>query len=210
MTRGVRVKIYLLPTRTRSSTNMTATPERNDPLWVDSLAGDELQPMPNIKYVCSDEERFVEQVLSLPLQPPTLLSHYLAGFGNSRVPSGRDIKFRMRSRSYSTTPLSTGVANPFAVFQAPYRMPPEISFSASAFAYRVFHAIEGVPQGTKAPWVVWNFNRTEDGAGYVPRGNAFRDREPEFLKIAEFRTTQYLMRSMLEALERAVGEGAPG
>lgn len=136
----------------------TATPLRNDPLWMGSVCSSvELQPMPNIQnvysgcehlpvvtsvahqalvsssnsfsrrvpssavsyyfavctwarmlrlhlengYSCSpDEERFVEQVNSLNLRIPTLLAHYLAGFGNTRVPNGRDIRFRLSDRTY--------------------------------------------------------------------------------------------------------------
>lgn len=50
-----------------------------------------------------DEDRFVEQVASMQLECPPLLAHYLSGFGNTRVPSGRDIRFRMLDRPLTVT-----------------------------------------------------------------------------------------------------------
>lgn len=381
----------------------TSTPERNDPLWVNSLAGSELQPMPNMEYVqsgcealptvtsvihtscvaaspgyarrvpesalayycavttyarllqlhmenglmvSSDEERFVEQVRSLSLELPLLLAHYLAGFGNTRVPSGRDIRFRMRERSYTaiegnssgwfgqvsvdTQPLyqnypclavyasrlqqdvsrdeyvrnwnvpvairPAGSGNSFpsismlgyswrgrlteaqrgfvemqeifndeafpsanpelplsinlllavqnelnavatlkrspapvsivgsqaqlgiitvenelapiiektSVLETAYRMPQEISFSASAFTYRVKHAVERLVPGSDAPWVVWKLPMCDARDELAEVGNQFREYEPEFIQLAEFRTTPYLVRARLEALEQAL------
>ncbi|KAH1030580.1 hypothetical protein J1N35_042754 [Gossypium stocksii] len=95
------------------------TPERNDPLWTTGVAGAEMMPVHEAQYVYSsfealphvtscvkgnalflshDEERFVEQVSALQLHPPLLLAHYLSGVGNTRVPSGRDIRFRLPNR----------------------------------------------------------------------------------------------------------------
>lgn len=51
-------------------------------------------------HLSADEERFVEQVPTLLLEAPLLLAHYLSGYGNTRVPSGREIRFRMLDRRY--------------------------------------------------------------------------------------------------------------
>ena len=383
----------------------TSTPERNDPLWTTGVAGDELQPMPNIEYVfssaevlpqlCSvvhqanvaasaaysrrvpesafnyyaavltyarmlslhkanglllslDEDRFCEQVSSLQLEAPVLLAHFLSGFGNTRVPSGRDVRFRMLDRpdygdydgipgwfgqvSSETQPLyqnypclavyaarmmsSLGLANAAAnlwwipplevrpglagemrpssamlgygprerlspgqsallegagimvgeyfptsnpslplcfplllaihnelktiggkkmlplptailgsqaqlgrvtvelelnnravdrthIFESPYRMPREITVPATAFCYRVLHAVENFNGTQFAPWCVWLYNNVHgvDWADVVTTGNALRETEPEFLGLSEFRVAPYLVRARLEALE---------
>lgn len=382
----------------------TSTPERNDPLWVNSLAGSELQPMPNNEYVHSgcealptiisvmhascvasssgyarrvpesalayysacvtyarmlrlhmenglnvsaDEERFVEQVYSLNLEVPMLLAHYLAGFGNTRVPSGRDIRFRLRPRAYRpvvdvvsgwfgpvsaetqplyqnypclavfasrilvdvqegdefnrrwnippamrpedgdgtfptqsmlgyawrvrlseqqrqflhlqdiyyedpfpsvnpTLPLSVNlllavqnelnalaslkrsilptsivgsqaqlglvrVENELApitektsILETSYRMPQEITFSASAFTYRVAHNVERLTPESDAPWVIWRLPQGELRSRMSEVGNSLRENEPEFIQLAEFHTTPYLLKARLEALEHAL------
>ena len=304
----------------------------------------------NSLLLTTDEERFVEQYSALQLEIPMLLAHYLAGFGNTRVPSGRDIRFRMPDRPdyihtdnvrgwfgrvdedtqewYSQYPclavyaarLQAEVASqwtrswqlpaeirpnllggvgpstafigygrgarpsraqiayleglgviegePFvsvngtfplnvellmaiqgelrqvdklklsrvpsgivgsqaqlgrvviedelapladkaAVLETPYRLPNELSFPASAFCYRVFHDYESwTPQQT-APWCIWTY--TPDGVdvfgGMIAEVNTLRDHEPKFLNISEFRTTPYLLRARLEALERALATG---
>ncbi|KAJ1376560.1 hypothetical protein SESBI_49807, partial [Sesbania bispinosa] len=45
-------------------------------------------------------------------------------------------------------------------FKCPYQMPSEISFSASAFMYRVNHAVEDLRPGLKIniPWCVWHYD----------------------------------------------------
>lgn len=295
--------------------------------------------------VSADEERFVEQVASLQLQAPLLLAHYLSGFGNTRVPSGRDVRFRMRNRpGYARTdairgwfgrvspetqvlyqnypclavyaarlqaelniqaprrwalplaiqpveagglgasssllgyapkanispgqvsfleaselyhdeefasvnpslPLNISIlisvqnelqrieqlrlsalptsvvgsqaqlgrifyddelvplaARP-AVFECPYQMPVEISFAASAFGYRIHHAIDYVGDEDVAPWVIWRYHPGDAWLPYVEAGNTLRGGEPDFLAISEYRTTPYLVRARLEALEAAL------
>ena len=294
----------------------------------------------------TDEARFVEQVDSLQLEAPMLLAHYLSGFGNTRVPSGRDIRFRMATRpEYTTvdgvsgwfgrvssqtqpfyqnypclavyinriwsdmdanadrnwnlpmalrpnleggvgpsrallgfvpkvnipasqiaflnacdvavgepfvsanptlplnialllsiqqelkqvssmkfTPLPTSIvgsqaqlgfvryedeivvtAVKTAVLESHYQMPSEISFVASAFGYRVKHDIDSVdPETQIAPWEIWRHAAHNRWNAYIAAGNNFRADEPDLLKIAEFRTTPYLVVSRLEALERAM------
>ncbi|KAL9689412.1 hypothetical protein QQ045_009797 [Rhodiola kirilowii] len=296
--------------------------------------------------VTTDEERFVEQVDSLQLEVPLLLAHYLAGFGNTRVPSGRNIRFRMLARpeyvstdnvsgwfgrvsqqtqalyqnypclavfasrllaevdeqadrrwtlplevvpaeggglgaspsllgytvkrpvprghvgfleetgiapdepfetSNSSLPLNislliavqnelstiqnfklspmptiqlgsqaqlglitiedelTPIADKPAVLECTYEMPNEISFSASAFCYRVNHALDKIDEGNLVtPWVVWRFHPGPEWVRFALEGNAFRGREPDVLAITEFRTTPYLVRARLKALERAL------
>lgn len=297
--------------------------------------------------VTPDEERFVEQVSSLSLSPPMLMAHYLSGFGNTRVPSGRDLRFQMLPRDYTAggntrgwfgrvsqdtqplyqsypclgvysaklladaapgdfqphwgfpaevTPLAEGghattaclgyahrtqlsnaqraflvsagivhgqqfptVNNTFPlnvalllsvqgelnavptlkmspmptamvgsqaqlgmiVFEeeldpvlqstpnltSPFQLAPEISFSASAFGYRVLHSIADVEDDTVAPWVVWFWpSRPENYFDFVNVGNLLRDDEPMLIQELEFRTTPYLLRARLEALERALRE----
>lgn len=294
----------------------------------------------------TDEARFVEQVDSLQLEAPMLLAHYLSGFGNTRVPSGRDIRFKMADRpaytsvggvsgwfgrvssvtqpfyqnypclavyvermwsdmdaaavrqwnlpeqlrpnlegglgpsrallgyapkinipasqiaflnacdvavgepfisanptlplnialllsiqqelkqvsSMKFTPLPTSIvgsqaqlgfvryedeivetAVKSAILQSHYQMPSEISFVASAFGYRIEHAVDAVnPEVQTAPWEIWRHPAHQRWNAYINAGNSFRANEPDLLKIAEFRTTPYLVKSRLEALERAM------
>lgn len=58
-------------------------------LWLQQRNGFTLQP---------EEQRYVEQIASRGYEPPALLAHYLKGFGNTRLPSGPDIRFRLRDR----------------------------------------------------------------------------------------------------------------
>lgn len=45
-----------------------------------------------------EEERYIEQIAKRAYEPPALLAQYLAGFGNTRVPNGRDVRFCLRDR----------------------------------------------------------------------------------------------------------------
>jgi hypothetical protein len=45
--------------------------------------------------VTDSELSSMHQVKSLQLEVPPLIAHFLTGFGNATIPSGRDIKFRM-------------------------------------------------------------------------------------------------------------------
>ena len=293
------------------------------------------------------EARFVEQVASLQLEAPLLLAYYLSGFGNTRVPSGRDIRFRMIDRAYLSSngfgcwfgqvspetqslyqnypclavffsrmlasldsstqrwwslpdsispgipgairpslallgygprenlspqqvgflassqiypdepiissntsfplnisllmavhrelkavgslklsPVPTGILGSQAqlgritlegearvplvehpaTFESPYAMPPEVSFAASAFGYRIYHAVDELGTDSVAPWCVWIYQPSSASLwlDFAVVGNQLRDSEPQLLQISEFRTTPYLMRARLEALEQAL------
>lgn len=45
-----------------------------------------------------DESQFVDSVAALGLRIPRLLAHFLSGFGNVRIPSGREARFRLLER----------------------------------------------------------------------------------------------------------------
>ncbi|KAJ1381508.1 hypothetical protein SESBI_45058 [Sesbania bispinosa] len=293
-----------------------------------------------------EEEYFIKCVAALDLKIPVLLAHYLAGFGNTHVPCGRDIKFRMLDRpdyvggwfgrvSPATQPLyqnypclavflsrmfaalkgaendpiwwdfpeeiqpdlpygirpSTAcigygprerlsidqrtflefsilgetfpsdnsalplcqsvlfsVGNELAAagiklspcptalvgsqaqlglitisqelvpinnktmsFKCPYQMPSEISFSASAFMYRVHHAVDDLRPGLKIniPWCVWHYESKhcdDCWSDFGFQGNQLSFGEPQFLQILEFQTTPFLVRARLQAMERAFHE----
>ncbi|MCD7451009.1 hypothetical protein HAX54_009277 [Datura stramonium] len=92
-----------------------STPEKNDPLWTTGLGDSELcEVLPQLIQVMhlsltaastGYARRIPESALSYYAAVCTtypgvspLLAYYLAGFGNTRVPSGRDIKFRLADR----------------------------------------------------------------------------------------------------------------
>lgn len=311
--------------------------------------GGELDPM---------EDRFVDQVAALNLRVPALLAHYLAGMGNTRVPSGRDLRFKLLAREYvdtanvngffgqispetqplyqnypclavyaakmmadssraqyaaawplpavivpdaalpgngggptaallgwsnrsrlteqqlgfleavgisaderfpssnrtlplniaallavqteldaadkvRKTPVSTAVVGSVGqlgllshfeellavtttgMFHCAFRIPGEVSFSASAFGYRVFHPVNTALAAVEpddyedqfvaeAPWAIWSFNQGRR-CDYVAAGNRIFTGTATMLEDPQFATPVFEIRQKLEALERAVG-----
>ena len=49
-------------------------------------------------FLSRDESQFVDAVVALDLRVPRLLAHFLSGFGNVRIPSGREARFRLLDR----------------------------------------------------------------------------------------------------------------
>jgi hypothetical protein len=87
-------------------------------------------------------------------------------------------------------------------------IPGDICFPASAFTFRVHHAVEEaakeeIPQ---QPWVVWKFgkNAPDDWAQLTAVGNSFCEGQPEILAFKGFTTTPYQIHSRLKALKTAL------
>jgi hypothetical protein len=89
-----------------------------------------------------------------------------------------------------------------------FLVPGEASLCASAFAYRVHHAVDEAAQEElpQQPWVVWRFggDAPADWAQLTAAGNSFREGEPKILSYTMFRTTPYLIRSQLELLNTSL------
>jgi hypothetical protein len=89
-----------------------------------------------------------------------------------------------------------------------FLVPGEASLCASAFAYRVHHAVDEAAQEElpQQPWVVWRFggDAPADWAQLTTAGNSFREGEPKILSYTMFRTTPYLIRSQLELLNTSL------
>lgn len=59
--------------------------------------------------VTDSELSFMHQVKSLHLEVPPLIAHYLTGFGNTTIPSSRDIMLRTQKvPSYCNAGNTTG------------------------------------------------------------------------------------------------------
>jgi hypothetical protein len=97
---------------------------------------------------------------------------------------------------------------PEMTLMSPCFIPNEVSFPASAFTYRVHHAVDEAAKKElpQQPWVIWKFgkNAPADWAQLTAAGNLFRESEPEVLAIKEFRTTPYHICSKLQALKTAL------
>jgi len=136
---------------------------------------------------------FMHQVKSLHLEVPPLIAHYLAGFGNTTIPSSRDIMFRMRKvPSYCNAGNTTGWFGRVSADTQPfYQNYPCLA----VYVARMFASLEG----GKDIW--WNFPAEIQPViagglcpslaciGYGPRGNLSRDQrcllEANGVRVAE-------------------------
>jgi len=99
--------------------------------------------------VTDSELSFTHQVKSLQLEVPPLIAHFLTGFGNTTIPSGRDIKFRMwKVPSYCNAGNTTGWFGRVSADTQPfYQNYPCLA----VYVARMFASLEG----GKDIW--WNF-----------------------------------------------------
>ena len=87
-----------------------------------------------------------------------------------------------------------------------FRLPTELIWPASAFRYRVMHAVDRLTDDSNVPWCIYTFEArfADRWAGYANEGNALRVMEPEMFGMVEFQSTPYLIISRLEAIERGL------
>ncbi|PNX80509.1 hypothetical protein L195_g036511, partial [Trifolium pratense] len=97
------------------------------------------------------EVSFVHQLKSMQLHVPQLFGHYLSGFGNTTIPSGRDVKFRMRKvPKYYNAGNATGWFGRVSADTQPfYQNYPCLA----VYVARMFASLDGAKR--KNNW--WNF-----------------------------------------------------
>jgi len=103
-----------------------------------------------------------------------------------------------------------GLASSPAQLESCYVLPREISFPAAAFAYRTKHMIDSVEGAEEcAPWCVYEYNvaQVAGWAQVLAAGNRFRDVDPTPLLWAGYRSSSFLLKTKLEALDLALNSG---
>jgi hypothetical protein len=100
-----------------------------------------------------------------------------------------------------------GLASAPAMLESCYVLPREISFPAAAFTYRTKHMVEAVEGATEcAPWCVYVYEvaQAQGWAALLAAGNRLRDNDPTPLLWAGYRSSSFLARTKLEALDLAL------